>query len=226
MAQHQIGRSSRWMGLGIGAAALIGAAGAVGVAWNAGASAARYSMPAPVIATFELERVFAGLEERTTLEADLKAYGESLQRDLDAQVNKAKDLDGKATAMAAGPEKEAVIAQSVEAQLQARVKKELAEALLEQRRARTFTSLYAKIDAAVRKIADQNKYTLVLSSDEKVGVPVNANTQDIQRVVSLKRVMFVNSAHDVTSDVITLMNNEFAASGGKPASAAPASTPK
>jgi Skp family chaperone for outer membrane proteins len=209
-------RSVRWS-TGLALCMAIGAlgVGGVGAGMAYSAVARRAAPPAAVVATFDLERVFNSLEERTARQMEFKTYADSLQKELTDLEGKLKDEQSKVDALPEGPDKTKARAAFVEMRLNAEVKKKVAEALLEQRGGQTFVDLYRKINAGVATLAKQNNYTIVLSSDEKAVIPDGASSQDIQRVMQLRRLYYVAPGHDVTDDLITLLNNEFKA-GGKP----------
>lgn len=190
---------------------LLGGAGGALVATPAAAS--RVAPTQAVIVTIDLERMFAGLEERMAREVELKGYGERLQKELDRMVQQATEEKGKADLLPDGPDKRAALEKALETQVNTRVKKEFYDALLERRRGETFQSLYRKISAAAKRMAEQNGYTMVIASDESVQIPANAPTGEIQRVISLKRLVYAGPGHDVTDQLITLMNNEFKTAG-------------
>jgi len=60
-----------------------------------------------------------------------------------------------------------------------------------------------------------------MTSDEAAEIP-HGGRGDVNRAIGLKRMLYVEDAHDITQDVITMMNNQFAAGGGKAPPAPPA----
>lgn len=202
------GRFHPVLALSIGVGALALGVGSASVAYSA---AHRAAPPAAVIATFDLERVFGALEERTSKLGELDAMKKQLQGELDALANQIKDEKSKADNLAEGPGKTAAAAKVFEMQLNAEAKKKVSENLLELRGTQLLVELYRKIDAAASTLAKQNNYTMVISTDEKLTVPPNAPAQDVQRIMSLRRLYYVAPGHDITEDLVTLLNNEFKA---------------
>jgi Skp family chaperone for outer membrane proteins len=162
----------------------------------------------PIIATVNLEEVVKGLDERTVREGELELYSKDRQGEMDKLVAQMKNEQSK-MANLDGAEKEAAATRLLDIQVNAKVKKELYEALIDQRRGKVFKALYEKISEASKRLAEKSGYTMVISSDESVQIPPDATSQDIQRTISLKRFLYVNKAHDVTSELVMLMNNEF-----------------
>jgi len=193
------------------------AVGGVAAARNADALIAVVAPPAPVIAVIDLQKVFAGLEERITRQADLEGQGKTMQEELDRLLASGKDEATKADALPNGPDKAAAIERLAELQLNLRVRKELFENKLDQRRAETFRVLYAKIADATKRMAQQNKYTMVLTTDDAGDLPAGMTTQDTQKGIGSRRVVFVDAGHDVSAELVGFMNTEFRAAGAKPA---------
>lgn len=189
------------------------AAGGIAAARNAEAISAMFAPPTPVIVTIDLQKVFSGLEERTARQNELEAMGKGMQEELDKLLAAGKDENSKMEMLPEGVDRLAAAEKLTEMQLNIRVKKELFEAKLDQRRSNTFRLLYQKITDASRRLAVQSKYTLVLTSDETVEIPGNLNTADTQKAISTKRFLFVDPAHDVSTELVTMMNNEYRSAG-------------
>lgn len=185
----------------------------------------RMAPPQAVIVTIDIEKVFDGIDERTSKQDELKIYGDGLKAEIDKLTKQMKDEDDKRGVLPEGPEKRAATARILEMQINARVKGELYNAMIDQQRAEMFRYLYGKITEATKRLATMNNYTLVIASDEKVPLPTGGQSADVQRVISLKRVLYSAPGHDATAELITLMNNEFKASGGKPGSLVPPAPP-
>lgn len=197
------------------AAALV----AAGVGATAVTSAFKPPVP-PVIAVVDLEEVIKGLDERADLDAKFNARRTELQSDLDRRK---KDIETKQTQMEAmpdTPQRKALGETIIKEALQLRFEKQYAEEYLDQLYGEYLRGIYAKVTESAKELAVKNGYTMVLSSDERVPVP-RAGEKEVVRAISMKRMLYVDPSHDVTKELITLMNNAFAAAGGKPAAAAP-----
>jgi Skp family chaperone for outer membrane proteins len=199
--------------------------GSYAVARNAESLAGMFAPPAPVIVTIDMQKIFGGLTERMARQQELETMGGTMQKELDDLLAAGKSEAQKAEVMADGPEKAMAIDRLTEMQMQVRMKKELFEAKLDQRRADTFRILHAKISDACRRLAAQNKYTLVLTNDETNAIPGGMNTADTQKAISSKRIMFAEAGHDISNELVTFMNNEYSAAGGRAPVAPPAATP-
>lgn len=187
-----------------------------------GAGAFRAAPPPAVIAVADLERVFANLEERVALEADLTAYVKAKQDELDKMVQQIDNAKSKVDALPEGPEQSTAREEWITMTIEARTKKAVYDGLMDEKRGEIFRGLYAKITETSRRLAQSNGYGLVLASDEKVRLPEAGQSQDVTRVISLKRMLYVEPSLDVTDQLVTMMNNEFKA-GPTPSKPAPRS---
>ena len=172
----------------------------------------RAAPPPPLIATVDLERIITALHERNLRQNELTVFADGLQSELTKIGNEITNLGEKMKAADAA-EKKAIAPQVLEKQFNAKVKKELYEALIDQRRGEVFKGLYEKITDACKRLAQRNGYTMVLSSDVGVRVP-DGPSNEIERTITLKRFLYVAPEHDVTKELVDMMNNEWAAGGG------------
>ncbi|MFN7022603.1 MAG: OmpH family outer membrane protein [Phycisphaerales bacterium] len=199
----------------LAAAGLIAGAALTSVA----VPAALRGVPASaVIATVDLEQVISQLSEKSAAEASLKAYSESLQGELDRLNGEIKNQESKISALDGQAKKDAVV-KLIELKANGKVKAEVFSALVDQRRGEVFKTLYEKISETAQRLAKQSGYTMVIVSDERVRVPAGPS-QDIERTISLKRFLYVDKGHDITGDLITLMNSEYKAGPATPAAGA------
>lgn len=169
---------------------------------------------APVIAVIDLESAFGQLQERTDLEAQLKARVAQLQKIVDDLEADAKSKKTEAENLPAGPAKTQKIREASEAILRTEVESQISQKKLEGMRGELRRELYLKIVDACQRLAKQNGYALVLASDESAKIPM-ADPDTVARAISFKRMLHVDPALDITGDVVTMMNNEHASGGSK-----------
>lgn len=169
--------------------------------------------PTAVIATVDLESVVNSLTEKTARETELKAYADSLQAELSKMGSEIESIRGKLD-LADAADKRVLGTQLAEKNINAKVKKEFFEALIDQRRSEIFKGLYTRISDASAKLAARNGYTLVLSSDMGIKIP-NGPSNEVERTITLKRFLYIAKEHDITNELVAMMNNEWAAGGGK-----------
>jgi Skp family chaperone for outer membrane proteins len=166
--------------------------------------------PTNGIATIDLERVFNTINERTDRLKELQAYQAQLKAELDKL--KADSAAARAAAEAMqGPEREAGIQKAAELEINAGVRERLYETLLDRRTSELFRGLYMKIAQAAKSVSEKNGYAMVLASDEGVEIPQRISSQDIQRVISLRRFVYTNPQADITQQLIDQLNGDYAA---------------
>lgn len=196
------------------AAAVVVSLSVMGVAATAVSSALWKPPVPPVIAVVDLQAIVAGLDERTVKDNEFQNKGKELQAALDA---KKKAFDDTKSQIEAATDKQQRLALQKRAYLQEQELKfetEFSQQQLDILYGDLLRDLYAKITVAAAKISQQNGYTMVLASDEGAVIPPGGRA-DVTRAISTKRMLYVDDAHDITKEVITLMNNEFIAQGGK-----------
>jgi Skp family chaperone for outer membrane proteins len=101
------------------------------------------------------------------------------------------------------------VQKAIEMQATAQARKQVFEALADRRQSESFRQLFAKISAGGRKIAETRGLNLVIATDENVSVPVGASSTDVQRVISLKRIVYASPTLDITDALIQLLNSEY-----------------
>lgn len=186
--------------------ALIGVALTAAVA---GANFTRSTPPsAPMIATIDLEAAFDGIHERRDLEAQLKSTLDQYQADLKKKADEVESLQTTYAALT-GNAKQAKAKELREAVLRTEIEKQFSQKKLDEMRAEMRRDLYIKITDACKRNAKANGYSLVISNDEKATVPPLGDPDTVARAISLKRIIYTDPALDITSEVVTMMNNEY-----------------
>lgn len=184
----------------------------------------------PVIAVVDIGAVINGLDERAEKDAAFNARRTEFQESLDRWKKKIDDQRTQLEAMPPGPQHRALNENIIKDGLQAQAEKEFAERLLDQLFGEYLRDLNSKITEAAKELATKNGYTMVLTSDERIQIP-SGGARDVERAITFKRMLYVDPTHDVTKELITMMNNAFAAAGGKaaappaPGGAAPPAPP-
>lgn len=161
-----------------------------------------------MIAVIDLPKVLDGLKEKqakdTAIQAsakELEDKGKSLRDGLEAEKKKIE-------LMANGPEKLAAAKAFREKALRADFDMDFGKAAFAEQRAEGLADLYKKINDSAAALAKARGYHMVLSSDESVSA--KGSYDEVSRIISLKRMLYVDPAMDVTEELIAFMNNEFA----------------
>ena len=191
---------------------LLIAAASAALAFTAG----RAAPPPPVIAFVDMSKVIEALDENAALSKELTDFGKQLEQELEKERKALEDERESAKLMPDGQERRAKNEDLARRTIVLGANKDVSERLFGMRRINAIQTLYEKVDAAAGKLAKDRGYTIVLANDENLPIPRD-DVEGFQRATALKRVLYVDPRHDMTEDLITVMNNEWAAAGGKPA---------
>lgn len=166
--------------------------------------------PEPVIAVVDLNKVLADLDEADDrfkeFQADVLARSEelkALQKTMEEEAAKVELLpeDQKAEQI----RKVQLIRWDLEA------RRVILERLSGVEEAEILAELSIAILEAVGSVSEQNGYTIVLPIEADQPLPTN-NPQAISKAVLDKKFLYVDPGHDISQEVVTYMNNQYAAS--------------
>lgn len=165
--------------------------------------------PANGIGIVDVEKVFNSLNERTDLQTQLQTYLTGLNDELKKVQADAKAAADTARTLPEGREKNDAVQKAIELDATVRARQQVFEALADRRSSELFRQLYVKIQAGAKKIAETRGLSMMIATDENVQLPPGANTADTQRVIAMKRVLYAGPQHDLTNDLIALLNAEY-----------------
>ncbi len=177
-------------------------------------TAGRSAPPQPVIAFVDMERVIAGLDENAAKSQELNEYGAKFEQNLKDEAKRIEADKEAIKLLPEGPEKRAKLEDVYRREIQLEANLGVSRRLVNRRKLEALADLYRKVEQAAEEIAKARGYTMVLASDESIEIPTSS-AEDFQRAVALKRALYIDSRHDITEEVVTYMNNQFAAAGGK-----------
>ncbi|MBL8764970.1 MAG: OmpH family outer membrane protein [Phycisphaerae bacterium] len=198
---------------------LLAAVGTLTLTWKAGARFDPKPSPPNGMAVIDLTRAFEGLDEKNAKESELREYKLKLETEMKKMKETYDGEKSKFDALPDGQEKKDSFERARKLAIQLELENRFSTQKLDEATADTFRSLYAKIADASARLAKQAGYTMVVSTDEKVVIP-QTGTDDVKRTISLKRFVFVDPVHDVTDDLVRMLNVEYKSAGGTvPASA-------
>jgi len=75
--------------------------------------------------------------------------------------------------------------------------------------------LYLKLVAKAQDVAVKGGYDLVLLDDSSLKIPERATAEEFGLLLRERSVLYRNPAMDISDRILTIMNNEYASSGGK-----------
>ena len=202
-------RSARWL-----AAATLGAALTVTLAWQAGAASAPATARATptTIAVVDMVKIFDQLKAVRAKEVTFQQQLASFRDEINALTTQIEGLDADLKTLDLTPK----------AQREKAGKKFELEKLREARVAvlnrfaaidsgTVYREVYQSVRTTVQQIAEQEGYDLVLMDDRPMPVPDNAPDTQVQSAILSKHVLYATDSIDLTDLVITRMNNDFAA---------------
>ena len=171
------------------------------------------SVPTPPggIATIDMEKVFNALQETIDKNNDLKNYTEGLKAELVKLRDNANAAFEVAKNLSPGQQREDKFREAAEMDINVQVKDRMFQAMVDRRQTETLRAINEKIADAAKRLAQKNGYSMVMSTDDAVRIPERAGSDDAKRIMSLKRFLYVAPEHDVSQELITMLNAEFAA---------------
>lgn len=204
---------SRQTGL-VAAALLLGVGLASVATHSASADASRGVVQGTKIGMVDLERLINGLKETETRNKELEDRAGLWQKELTDLVNRLKDVENQlSTVLPKGdsPERRAKTRELFELRSQAETRRNFFQQLIEVERGEIIRSMYDKMQAATNAVAQAGAYDMVLLDDRKIEIPSLTKLEQVNAIIQNKKLIFANPATDLTDQVMTRMNNDFAA---------------
>ncbi|MBM4109635.1 MAG: OmpH family outer membrane protein [Phycisphaerae bacterium] len=200
---------------GLVAAALLLGVGLAGVATrSASADASRGVVQGTKIGMVDLEKLINGLKETETRNKELEDRAGSWQKELTDLVNRLKDVENQLnTVLPKGdsPERRAKTRELFELRSQAETRRNFFQQLIEVERGEIIRSMYDKMQSAVTAVAQAGAYDMIVLDDRKIEIPSLTKLDQVNAIIQNKKVIYANPAVDLTEQLITRMNNDFAA---------------
>ncbi|MFG0258345.1 MAG: OmpH family outer membrane protein [Phycisphaerales bacterium JB043] len=164
-----------------------------------------------VVATIDLEAVINNLDELPAREQALQTFINEKQSELQVKADAFEQAQAQLQAAVPGSSNyEALQIRAQRLALDAELEKQFSEQLIAQRRAQTFAELFEKINQSVQELALQRGYDIVLNSDENMITP-QGNEQQVRSFMISRRVLYSADSVDISQELLTKMNNEWAA---------------
>jgi Skp family chaperone for outer membrane proteins len=161
-----------------------------------------------IIASVDLERCFNEIERRAEAETALEALAESFRIELERKRDEADLLKQDVELYAPGTEKhDAATDAWTQAVLDYRATVEFTKAKLDARRAEARKEVYQRILVAAGSFAQQNGIDFIFADDSVIDVQQGTDIQIVQQM-SLRRIVYANTAFDITDDLILWINQQ------------------
>jgi Skp family chaperone for outer membrane proteins len=201
---------------------------AIGLAVAALAAAAAFPDRPAKVASVDIERIFAALDEQKSIEAEIKRLGEKMASEKDRLSRELQDLNAELESYKAGTPPYNETLKKVEAAVGAMsAQDQFGQLKVEAERANGMRVLYVHVREAAAAVAKQSGIDYVLINDSIPPIEPAGFVQTKQQL-AMRRVLFAGNDMDLTDAVIGQANAAFKAAGGTvPATpAAPTPAPK
>lgn len=211
LKEAMMSQTSRWMPW-VAAAGIVAGAG-VASAWRQ----APAPMAAPAaVGVIRLGTLMDGLTEAKDKQAALEARRLTVVADLRALEQEIQSLQGQISSGTLQGEALFNTAQDMtEKQAFAQARVQAAQSRLDIARGASMRELYEKVVAATDQFAQANGFDLILIDDRSFPLAdMQSSTAEHQAAIRSRRVLYARESLDVTDQVLTLMNNQYAAGGG------------
>jgi len=183
----------------------------------AGATASSMSAAAgpSSVGLLDLARLMNSLQELKDRNEITMVKGKQMKEKLDELTNQLKSIDAELKDVIPKEDKSKRIEKAaekyeIETTLEARVK--AYQRLIDLDHGDILNDLYPKVTLAIKDFAGKNGLDLVLLDDRAIQMPETGAVKDYNDVIQRKRVLFAKDGMDVTDQLVTMMNNEYAAS--------------
>lgn len=207
-------------------AALIALGVVGGLAWTSSANNTVQMAPAPaVVGVINLEKLSGILNEMKDRNSILNSKNTPRVdelKSLDAQLSAAKKELADLPETASRDKRLELSLKVIELEAAFDTKKRAYQQVAGIESGAVLRDVYLKILAACEKYGEQNGYDVILLDDRGAQLPENRSADDYSRVITSTKVLYAKKGLDITDALATLMNNEYAAGGGKAAAPAPA----
>ena len=162
------------------------------------------------VATIDIDAVLQQLDERATLEEELKALGAELENDVNTMKASAEEKQGDLELFEPG----SADFQRTQRELQLadaewRLRAEFASRVIREQQTRLQRTLFNRILDASRDYAEREGWDIVLLDDSTEGLDPRMTAEQFSAFVATRGVVYRNDSVDITNAVATAMNNAF-----------------
>lgn len=171
---------------------------------------------APIVATVQMEKLFDGLDQRADAKAEVAALEAQLTREQKSKADSIDALESELENVVDEQRREELTDQIALEKIKFKFWQQAANSELEVEKALRLQYLYTSIKEAIRQLAGDAGYDMVILDDSADELPFDRDTrvpaqmQVLQQITS-RKILYLNGALDITEDLIIRMNNEFRA---------------
>jgi len=205
----------------VGASLLGGIAGSALLSARAVATMPAGKPEAMTVATVDLTVVIKGLDEAGEARTRLQKVYEEYNKQIDDVKSQMKKVDDDLAQVKDGTSAEALTLRAKKVELQAlgRARAEGLQGLIDVQEGELMREMFVKITSACQRLGKEQGYDLVFTDDrtnmppekDANGKKVVLSAEQINSIVTSRRLLAVADRVDITQQLITFMNNEFKA---------------
>jgi Skp family chaperone for outer membrane proteins len=197
---------------------------AVAIAGVAGFSAwqmasAQNTPPAPAntgplkVGIVDLGKLGDGLTEAGEINRQLMAQRDDSQKQLDEIVKRLKSVTDSMGLIADhnSPEFLKLWGEAAELEVSAKARKQALERVFDQQKGMVTANMYARMVEGIGLWAAQEGYDLVMVDDRATMPWADQGSEVAGQMIQSRQVLFASARMDVTQQVMTFMNNRYAA---------------
>jgi len=181
---------------------------------KAPAAAAAFPDRPAKVASVDIERVFASLDEQKSVEAEVKRLGERMAAEKDRLGRELQDLNAELESYKPGTQPYNETLRKVEGAIGAMsAQDQFGQLKVEAERANAMRSMYAHIRDAAKAVAKDSGIDYVVINDSIPPVEP-AGFVATKQQLAMRRVLYAAEDMDMTDAVIARANADFKAAGG------------
>jgi Skp family chaperone for outer membrane proteins len=188
------------------------------LAYKSGAQGAALAPIATVVATVNVEQVVNDCDETV---ARNKGNDQKYKADIDSLKQMETQLTNLATEFKNLPPENRAARRELnlkrtELEGKYKAKSDFLQSAFDEEKADVIRDVYNKALKSIEQHASQNGIALVVVDDTVLTVPNEGGMNSVTSAVIRRRVLYSNKTQlDITKQILTRMNNDFAATGGK-----------
>ncbi len=169
---------------------------------------------AAVIALVRIDALFDELQQRAAARIALRQMELDVTDELRSRTGEITRLEGELENVVAAARRRELVDDIAIKKLQLRFWQQAAAMELEVEKAVLLQSLYRSMRAAIEPLATAEGYDLVMVDDSSDDLPFDRETRvspqiQVLQQIATRKILYRNSALDITMDLATRMNNKF-----------------
>jgi Skp family chaperone for outer membrane proteins len=185
---------------------------------SATAQTTRPSRPATVVAIVNLAKVMDGLDEAKDAKTRLEEQVNASKKKLEEINDRLKKIDGDMDLLKEKKESKEyrqMVYEKLELASTGKARSEILQQLIDEEEGTTVRGMYVRMADAINRLAAAEGIDLVLRDDRDIIPPERTNQgrpltgREVRGIIDQRSMMAASERIDITSQVITMMNNEF-----------------